>query len=130
MRGPKAAQHRGPQYPVVKPGIRRVLPSVAAIGALQFASGDADRDIAAVHIDLPPEVADEVYSGVAPGRAIAFVQEGQLFVVDPDDDIIFALEPAHGDTPPLVMAIAPELAPPQSHDRITVVLASLRSEAW
>jgi hypothetical protein len=81
------------------------------LGALHLASGDiADGDVAVAPIDLPGDVADEVYEG-ARGRAIAFVREGRLFVVAPDPDIVFALEPAQGDTPPVVMAIARELVP-------------------
>lgn len=84
--------------------------------ALRLVSGSIDHDVAVAPIDLPVEVADEVYQGDESrvdevGRAIAFVREGQLFVMDYDEDIVFALEPAQGDSPPLVMAIARDLAP-------------------
>ena len=65
-------------------------------------------------IDLPAEVADAVYTGHAPdARAIAFVSDGTLFVATQDRAIVYKLEPAHGDTPPLVLAIAEELTEPR-----------------
>jgi hypothetical protein len=65
-------------------------------------------------IDLPAGVADAVYTGHAPdARAIAFVSEGRLFVTTQDPAIVYKLEPARGDTPPLVLAIAEELTEPR-----------------
>lgn len=99
--------------------------------ALRLVNGNVDHDATVSPIDLPVEVADEVYRGDEdPGdersRAIAFVREGRLFVVEPDARIVFALEPAQGDTPPLVMAIARDLAPdPGATDPAAVVLTHL-----
>ncbi len=99
--------------------------------ALRLVSGNVDHDVAVSPIDLPVEVADEVYQGDERkgdelGRAIAFVREGRLFVVDRDVDIVFALEPAQGDMPPLVMAIARDLAPEYTGAQpAPVVLANL-----
>ncbi len=83
--------------------------------ALRLVSGNVDHEVAVSPIDLPVEVADDVYQGDERegdelGQAIAFVREGRLFVVERDVDVVFALEPAQGDTPPLVMAIARDLA--------------------
>lgn len=100
--------------------------------ALRLVNGNVDHDVAVAPIDLPVEVADEVYQGDEPrgdeaGRAIAFVREGRLFVVERDEDIVFALEPAQGDMPPLVMAIARDLVPePARTQPAPVVLANMR----
>jgi len=71
-------------------------------------------------IDLPADVAEAVYTGHAPdARAIAFVSDGQLFVATHDRAIVYKLEPAHGDTPPLVLAVAEELIEP--HETVDVI---------
>ena len=83
------------------------------LGALHLAAcGDsATHRTASTSIELPADVADDVYRGeAAQGRAIAFVRAGRLIVAQQNDGIVFALEPAHGDTPPLVLAIARDLA--------------------
>jgi hypothetical protein len=81
-----------------------------AFGALRLAACVDTTIGASKPIQLPDEFANAVYTGHAgEGRAIAFVRNGQLFVADHDRGITFALEPAHGDTPPMVLAIAEEL---------------------
>lgn len=115
----------------VNSGISRLLTVLAMLLALRLVSGNVDHDAAVSPIDLPIEVVDEVYQGDERksdelGRAIAFVRGGRLFVVDRDVDVVFALEPAQGDTPPLVMAIARDLAPELIRTQpATVVLANL-----
>ena len=93
------------------------------ICALQLAACGGDP--ALTRIDLPVDVADAVYTGHAPdARAIAYVSEGRLFVTTHDSAIVYKLEPAHGDTPPLVLAIAADLTveePNQAHDTSDVI---------
>jgi hypothetical protein len=108
-------------------GIRSIFP-LALLGALYFFGDDvADREPMAP-IDLPRDLAHEVYSSDRTGRAIAYVREGRLFVVARDEGIVFALEPARDDMPPLVMAVARELAPEVTEPgaSATVVLTDLK----
>lgn len=117
LRRPKGGAFGRLQHRPVKSGKRWLLSSVFASGALQLAAcgGTDTTGSMSRPVDLPSEVADLVYTGRPPeGRAIAFVRDGRLFVVAQDRGILFALEPAHGDTPPLVLAVAQELVEPSS----------------
>jgi hypothetical protein len=90
-------------------GIQRISSALLVPGALCLAAcaEDVGHEVALQPIDLP----DEVFEGQAPrGREIAFVRHGRLFVLTRDERIVFTLEPANGDTPPLVMAVAREFA--------------------
>lgn len=116
MRRPKGGTRDDPHHAQVMSGTRWVLTPLLVMSALRLAAcGDVvGNGIASTPIDLPADVADAVYTGHKHGHArgrnaIAFVREGRLFVVEQDQGIVFELEPANGDTPPLVMAIAREL---------------------
>ncbi len=114
-------------------GIRSLSPLAILLGgALHFLGDDvADQNAGAPidlpSIDLPRDMAGEVYSSEKTGRAIAYVREGRLFVVARDEGIVFALEPARNDMPPVVMAVARELVSDvtEPHEHAAIILTGL-----